>query len=159
MSDTRAADIPSEAMDPTFYRSAAEAAAAPRETLAYVVAFDRAGERSDALSVLDVDESSDDFGRVVGWAELPSRGDELHHFGWNACSAALCPSAPRPHVERRYLVVAGLASSRVYVVDTKDDPRAPKLVKTIEADELTGKTGYSRPHTSHCGPDAIGPNA
>ena len=27
--------------DPTFYRSAAEAAAAPREHLAYVVAFDR----------------------------------------------------------------------------------------------------------------------
>ena len=30
--------------DPTFYRSAAEAAAAPREHLAYVVAFDRAAE-------------------------------------------------------------------------------------------------------------------
>ena len=31
--------------DPTFYRSAAEAAAAPTEKLAYVVAFDRAGQR------------------------------------------------------------------------------------------------------------------
>ncbi len=30
-------------MDPTFYRSAADAAAAPVEQLAYVVAFDRAG--------------------------------------------------------------------------------------------------------------------
>ena len=89
MSDsaTHAEGIPSEGMDPTFYRSAAEAAVAPRETLAYVVAFDRAGERHDALSVLDVDESSDDFGRVVGWADLPSRGDELHHFGWNASRA------------------------------------------------------------------------
>jgi selenium-binding protein 1 len=28
-------------MDPTFYRSAADAAAAPPEELAYVVAFDR----------------------------------------------------------------------------------------------------------------------
>jgi selenium-binding protein 1 len=81
--------MPSVAMDPTFYRSAAEAAAAPTEKLAYVVAFDRAGERPDALSVIDVDESSDTFATVVGWAELPTRGDELHHFGWNACSSAL----------------------------------------------------------------------
>ena len=44
-------------MDPSFTRSAAEAAAAPTERLAYVVAFDRAGERPDALSVLDVDEA------------------------------------------------------------------------------------------------------
>ena len=33
---------------------------------------------------------------------MPNAGDELHHFGWNACSAALCPYAPHPHVERRY---------------------------------------------------------
>jgi selenium-binding protein 1 len=43
----------------------------------------------------------------------------------------------------------------VYVLDVKDDPRSPKIVKTIEPDELRAKTGYSRPHTSHCGPDAI----
>jgi hypothetical protein len=36
--------------DPTFYRSAAEAVAAPSEKLAYVVAFDRSGERHDALA-------------------------------------------------------------------------------------------------------------
>ena len=23
-------------------------------------------------------------------------GDELHHFGWNACSSMLCPNAPTP---------------------------------------------------------------
>ena len=34
-------------IDPTFYRSAAEAAAAPGEQLAYVVAFDRAGKTLD----------------------------------------------------------------------------------------------------------------
>ena len=36
--------MPSPMMDPTFYRSAAEAVAAPAERLAYVVAFDRAGD-------------------------------------------------------------------------------------------------------------------
>jgi hypothetical protein len=45
-------------MDPTFYRSAAEAIAAPTERLAYVVAFDRAGSRPDALTVVDTDAGS-----------------------------------------------------------------------------------------------------
>jgi selenium-binding protein 1 len=43
----------------------------------------------------------------------------------------------------------------MYVVDVKDDPASPKLVKTIEADLMARRTGYSRPHTSHCGPDGI----
>ena len=34
-------------IDPTFYRTAAEAAAAPAEQLAYVVAFDRAAQKND----------------------------------------------------------------------------------------------------------------
>jgi selenium-binding protein 1 len=62
---------------------------------------------------------------------------------------------PHPHIERRYLLVPGLKSSRMYIVDTKPDPRQPRIVKTIEPDELQGKSGYSRPHTTHCGPDAI----
>src|SRR4051812_673182 len=86
---------------------------------------------------------------------MPNVGDELHHFGWNACSSALCPWAPHPHVERRYLLVPGLRSSRLHLVDVKDDPANPKIVKVIEPDELEHKTGYSRPHTSHCGPDGI----
>jgi methanethiol oxidase len=157
-SGTRDGGIPSEGMDPTFYRSAAEAAAAPGETLAYVVAFDRAGERADALSVLDVDESSDDFGSVVGWADLPSRGDELHHFGWNACSSALKHEGHdmgTDGLQRRYLLLPGIRSSRIHVYDTHPDPRSPRLHKTIDAGELATKAGYSRPHTSHCGPDGI----
>jgi len=90
---------------------------------------------------------------------MPGPGDELHHFGWNACSSALCPYAPHPHVERRYLVVPGLRSSKIYILDTKPDPRNPKLVKTIEADEVAKKSGYSRLHTVHCGPDGIYLNA
>ena len=55
---------------------------------------------------------------------MPNAGDELHHFGWNACSSCLCPNAPHPHVERRYLVVPGLRSSRIHILDTKPDPQA-----------------------------------
>jgi hypothetical protein len=86
---------------------------------------------------------------------MPETGDELHHFGWNVCSAALCPYAPHPHLERRFLIVPGLRSSRVYVLDTKDDPLRPRIVKVIEPKEIFERTGYSRPHTVHCGPDGI----
>jgi selenium-binding protein 1 len=43
----------------------------------------------------------------------------------------------------------------MYIVDTKPDPRRPRIVKTIEPEEIHKKSGYSRPHTVHCGPDAI----
>ena len=76
--------------DPTFYRSPAAAIAAPPERLAYVAAFDPAGEQRDAMTVVDCDAGSPTYGEVVGWAELPTAGNELHHFGWNACSSALC---------------------------------------------------------------------
>jgi selenium-binding protein 1 len=142
--------------DPSFYPSPRLAMEAPEEQLAYVALLEPDQQsRPDAMGVIDLDRDSSTYGEIVSTVELATPGDELHHFGWNACSAALCPSAPKPHVERRYLVVPGLGSSRVYVLDTKDDPRAPKIVKTIEPDELKAKTGYSRPHTSHCGPDAI----
>ncbi|GAB3968334.1 selenium-binding family protein [Actinoallomurus acanthiterrae] len=141
--------------DPTFYTSPREAAGAPPETLAYIVAFDRSAESPDALAVVDVDPDSTSYGSVVGWQDLPYTGDELHHFGWNACSSALCPNAPHPHVERRYLIVPGLRSSRIYVIDVKDDPLKPSIVKVIEPEELAERAGYSRPHTVHCGPDGL----
>ena len=41
------------------------------------------------------------------------------------------------------------------MLDTKPDPRNPKVVRTSTADELAAKAGYSRPHTVHCGPGGI----
>ena len=142
--------------DPTFYRTPAEAAAAPAEELAYVAAFDRSGTQSDALAVVGVDKTSPDFGKVVGWLDMPGLGDELHHFGWNACSASLCHNGHDPeHMQRRWLLVPGIRSSRIHVVDTRPDPRRPRLDRVIEAGELADKAGYSRPHTLHCGPDGL----
>jgi methanethiol oxidase len=146
----------SAALDPTFYRSARDAVAAPPESLAYVVAFDPTGQRADALTVIDVDPGSDSYARVVGWTDTPGRGNELHHFGWNACSSALKHEGhDMSGLARRYLLVPGLRSSNIYVYDTQPDPRAPRLVKTVDADELATKAGYSRPHTLHCGPDGV----
>jgi selenium-binding protein 1 len=146
-----------DATDPTFYRSPTAAIAAPPEQLAYVAAFDPAGRAKDALAVVDCDRTSSTYGRVVGWAELPTAGNELHHFGWNACSSALCHAGHGDHhpLERRYLVVPGIRSSTTYVLDTKPNPRRPSVTHTIEAEELAAKAGYSRPHTVHCGPRGI----
>jgi selenium-binding protein 1 len=144
--------------DPSFYPSPGQAAQAPPETLAYVVTLNTGsnGDRApDALTVLDLEPGSPSYGQLVGRLDMPNVGDELHHFGWNACSSALCPWAPHPHVERRYLLVPGLRSSRIHIVDVKDDPRSPKVVKVVEAEEIARKAGYSRPHTIHCGPDGI----
>ncbi len=138
--------------DPTFYPSPKMAMQAPPEELTYVAVLNPDGNgRPDALAVMDVDPDSSTYQQIVGRVEL-NVGDEVHHFGWNACSAALCPYAPHPHVERRYLLVPGLKSSRIYVIDTKVDPTEPKIVKVIEPEELHERTGYSRPHTFHCGP-------
>src|SRR3954463_10372307 len=145
--------------DPTFYPSPSDAAAAPPETHAYVVTLNTGtnGDRGpDALTVIDLEDGSSTYGQVVGRLDMPGPGDELHHFGWNACSSALCPWAPHPHVERRYLLVPGLRSSNIHVVDVKGDSgKEPKLVKTIGPEEIASKAGYSRPHTVHCGPDGI----
>jgi selenium-binding protein 1 len=146
--------------DPSFYPSPRLAMQAPQERLAYVVTINSNGhDRPDALVVADVDPGSSTYGKVVGRVDMPNPGDELHHFGWNACSSALCPTMPHPHVERRYLIVPGLRSSRVHILDTKPDPRQPRMVKVIEPEEIAGRAGYSRTHTVHCGPDGVYVNA
>jgi len=122
--------------------------------LAYVASLDPTRKRPDIMAVVDLDSESAGYGRIVGQTDL-AVGDELHHFGWNACSSALCPYAPHPHIERRYLVVPGLRSSRIHILDTKPDPRNPQIVKVIEPEEVFKRTGYSRFHTIHCGPEGI----
>ena len=142
--------------DPTFYPSPRMAMQARPETLAYLALINPTGEgKPDALGVVDVDPASTSYGRLVGQTNMPHAGDELHHFGWNACSSCLCPYAPHPHMERRYLIVPGINSSRIHILDTKPDPRQPKIVKVIEPETLASRANYASPHTVHCGPDGI----
>src|SRR5262245_7451911 len=145
--------------DQSFYPSPRLAMAAPAEKLAYVAMLNPDPEKRDALAVVDVDPASPSFGQLISQVNMTGIGDELHHFGWNACSSCLCPYSPHPHMERRYLVVPGMRSSRIYVLDTQWNPREPRLVKVIEPEEVLTRTGYSRPHTAHCGPDGIYMNA
>src|SRR5690242_6015967 len=128
--------------DPTFYPSPRMAMEAPHEKIGYVVSFNpTAGGpndngRPDAINVLDLDPDSPNYAKFVGRLDLPYTGDEIHHFGWNACSSPLCPYAPHPYMERRYLVIPALRSSRIYVVDTTPDPRRPQIAKVIQPEEL-----------------------
>ncbi|MGH9057667.1 MAG: selenium-binding protein SBP56-related protein, partial [Acidimicrobiales bacterium] len=140
-------------MDATLYRSPADAMAAPAEQLAYVALLD-----PDAVSVVDVDPGSSTYRKVLYTWSPPAQEspDEFHHFGWNLCSSALGGAHAGHHdLSRRYLIVPGIRSSRLYVLDTLEDPRRPRLVKTVEPGEVMGKSGYSRPHTVHCGPDGL----
>ena len=141
--------------DPTFYRSPRDAARAPAEKLAYVATFARPADKPDGMAVVDVDPESASYSTVIGYTELPNLGDELHHFGWNACSSALCPGGGHDHGERRYLIVPGLRSSRLYVLDTLETPDAPRIVKVLGPEELGKRANYSRPHTVHCGPGGL----
>jgi methanethiol oxidase len=141
--------------DPTFYPSPKLAAEAPPEKLAYVALLNPTHQRRpDAIGVVDVDPSSTSYAKTVGTVEMPNAGDELHHFGWNACSSCLCPYAPHPHIERRYLVVPGIRSSRVHIIDTKPDPRRPKIVKVIEPERLRRARATAAPIRSIAAPRA-----
>ncbi|PCR91115.1 selenium-binding protein SBP56-related protein [Natrinema ejinorense] len=124
---------------------------APRETVAYVPALyvETETDAPDVLTVVDVDPESSTYCEVIDRIEMPTVGDELHHFGWNACSS----SCHVEDAERRYLVVPGNRSSRIHIVDT-DDRENPELVDVIEPEEVF-EYDLSAPHTVHCIPDGM----
>jgi methanethiol oxidase len=133
------------------YASPQDALRQPPEQLAYVAClYEGTGiERPDFLAVVDVNPQSDTYSQIVHRTDMPEVGDELHHFGWNVCSSA-CHTSLR----RDTLIVPGMRSSRIHIVDISE-PRKPQVAKVIEGDELKRKTGYTAPHTVHCMPGDI----
>lgn len=127
---------------------------APAETYGFTVMLSPDGKQSDGIAVVDLKPGSDTYGKIVHQVIVPHKGDEFHHFGWNACSSSLSPLSGHAFLERRYLIVPGIRSSRIYIIDVKD-PLKAHIHKTIEPEEVFAKTGYSRPHTIHCGPEGI----
>ena len=67
----------------------------------------------------------------------------------------LVPEHAASPVERRYLIVPGLRSSRIHILDTRLDSKNLKIVRVIESAEIADRAGYTRQHTVHCGPDGI----
>ena len=141
--------------DPTFHATAKLAMEAPVETYAYTLMLSPDFSQPDGLAIVDVNPKSKTYAKIVHTVMMPNKGDEFHHFGWNACSSALSPLSGHAFLERRYLIIPGIRSSRIYVVDTKGGPTKAKMHKVIEPEEIFHKTGYSRPHTIHCGPEGI----
>jgi hypothetical protein len=99
--------------DQTFYPAPSMAVKAAREEFAYVAMLNSDPGRPDAMAVVDVNPVSDGYGEVIRHVEMTGAGDELHHFGWNACSSCLCPYSPGPHMKR---AVRGMRSSRIHLV-------------------------------------------
>ena len=118
-----------------------------RERVMYTVALrDGTGRETPGyLATVDVDPASPTYSQVIHRTFMPHAGDELHHFGWNACSSCHTDGSK----SRRYLIVPGFRSGRIHILDTADE-RAPRLHKVIEPDEVVAKTGLSAPHTVHC---------
>ncbi|KAL8184763.1 UNVERIFIED_CONTAM: Methanethiol oxidase [Gekko kuhli] len=83
---------------------------------------------------------------VIHRLTMPYINDELHHSGWNACSSCFGDSTKK----RNRLVLPCFGSSRIYVVDTGTDQRAPRLCKVIEPREVFQKCNLAFLHTSHC---------
>lgn len=133
------------AKDTRIFASPAEAMQSPPETLAYVMALYAGTDISapDYLATVDLDPQSKTYSQVIHRLRMPNTGDELHHFGWNACGSC------HGMASRRYLVIPGLMSSRIHIVDTAD-PRQPKLHKVIEPGEVIAKSKLTAPHTVHC---------
>ncbi len=136
---------PSFADDDRSFASPADARKSPPETLAYVMGvYTGTGvNKPDYLATVDLDPSSKTYSRVVHRLAMPNIGDELHHFGWNACGSCHGFRA------RRYLVIPGFVSGRIHIIDTID-PRAPRMHKVIEPEEIVRKTKLTAPHTVHC---------
>jgi len=133
------------------YASPQAAMQTPPEEVIYVAClYEGTGiHEPDFIATVDTSRGSDTYGEIVHRLPMPNVGDELHHFGFNACSSA-CHSS----LSRDTLVVPGIKSSRIHVVDISD-PRAPAITKVIEPEEIKAKTGYSGPHTVHCMPGDI----
>jgi len=129
------------------YASPEEAMKAEPEKILYAIALyvGTGVEEPDYLATIDVDPNSPTYSQVIHRTPMPYVGDELHHFGWNACSSCHGDESKSRH----FLLIPGNSSSRIHIVDTSDE-RAPKLYKVIEPEEIKEKANLTAPHTVHC---------
>ncbi|XP_077208960.1 methanethiol oxidase-like [Paroedura picta] len=108
----------------------------PRERLMYiscVLTGSTIGpQEPDYLATVDVDPESPTYSKVIHRLPVPYVNDEIHCLGWSSCSGDTTKKRSR-------LILSSFASSRIYVVDTGTDQRAPRLHKVIEPREVFQK--------------------
>ena len=114
--------------DPTFHASPKLAMEAPPEEFAYTLLLSPDFSKPDALAVIDVKPGSPTYSQIVHTVTMPYKGDEFHHFGWNACSSSLSPLT-EPHVPRaalsdhsRHSLIAHLCGGYEAPSDPGEDP-------------------------------------
>jgi selenium-binding protein 1 len=102
-----------------------------REKLLYVACVNEGGEDPDFVAVVGVDPGDPStYGKIIHRVDMLHVGDELHHFGYNH--------------DKTYLMVPGLFSGRIYIVDVSD-PKHPVIKSVYE--NLIKESGYTTPHT------------
>ena len=142
--------------DPSFYPSPRQAAKAPAETLAYVAAFDPARKAARRHR-----------GRRCR-SEIRVLFEDHRHGQRCQCGRRIPPLrlerllvVPVPERAASRMSSGAISWCRACVprASTSSTPSriraSRKLVKTIEPEEIAEKTGYTRPHTVHCGPGGI----
>jgi selenium-binding protein 1 len=103
-----------------------------RERLLYVGCVDMGGQDPDFMLVVGADpEDPETYGKIVHRTDMPEMGDEIHHYGFN--------------VFQTHLLVPGLFSGRVHLLDIQTDPARPALLSYHS--NLIADSGYVVPHT------------
>ena len=99
-----------------------------REKLLYVSMIPCAENQPDYLATIDIDPNSATYQQVIHRLYVPNINDELHHFGWNACSSCHGDSEK----QRRFIILGGFKSSRIYIVDTANEIKTESLQNNRE---------------------------
>jgi methanethiol oxidase len=102
----------------------------------WTLGVDGVGDGSDKVVTIDVRENSPTFGQVI---DVDSVGGqhEAHHGGFTD--------------DRRFLWLAGLDTSHIFIFDVATNPANPKLVKTI-TDFTERSGGVVGPHGAYALP-------
>lgn len=103
-----------------------------REAFLYVVAINSGNDGNpDFLAVVGADQRKrNEYGQIISRVDL-GVGDGVHHFGYS--------------LDQERLLVPGLLTSGMHVLDVSDQPKRPRLVGS--RDDLVSDSGYQAPHT------------
>uniref|UniRef100_A0A669QI95 Methanethiol oxidase n=1 Tax=Phasianus colchicus TaxID=9054 RepID=A0A669QI95_PHACC len=102
----------------------------PREEVAYVTCTYRETgiDQPDFLATIDLNPRSPYYCQVIHRLPVPNLKDELHCSGWSTDrSSSIC--FDNITTKKNKLILPGLISSRIYVVDVGTQCRAPTVCK------------------------------
>jgi len=124
----------------------------PREDLLYVVCVQPNLDEphGDYLATVDVNPSSPTYCQIIHRTFTNSKGNELHHSGWNACSSCYVVDENAKKIPKRdKLILPSLNSDTIFVLDVATNPRKPEIAKIVPS-EVFKKHNVTAPHTTHC---------